>query len=153
MGRPRDDSWRGPRDCKGCGRSFEPNYREHAYHSPACWYNSKQNIEMFRSQAQSAGLKGGSVRGAQLRAVGTGYSKSPGLDVHEHRAVAEVILGRRLLPGEVVHHEDLNKRNNDPDNLIVFPNQAAHAHHHKMDHCLKECVCPGIRLAEEVRPK
>ena len=50
---------------------------------------------------------------------------------HEHRIVAERMLGRPLLPGEVVHHIDRDKRNNDPSNLMVFPSQAAHAKWHK----------------------
>lgn len=39
---------------------------------------------------------------------------------YEHRLVAEQKLGRRLLPGEVAHHKDENKQNNDPDNLEVL---------------------------------
>lgn len=35
--------------------------------------------------------------------------------------VAERMLGRKLKPGEVVHHIDGNKRNNAPENLMVFP--------------------------------
>lgn len=50
---------------------------------------------------------------------------------HEHRVVAEKMLGRPLKKGEVVHHKDENKHNNDPSNLIVFENQAEHARHHK----------------------
>ena len=49
---------------------------------------------------------------------------------HEHRVVAEQMLGRKLKPGEVVHHIDGNKRNNSPDNLMVFSSQADHARYH-----------------------
>lgn len=49
---------------------------------------------------------------------------------HEHRIVAERVLGRALLPNEVVHHKDDNKHNNDPVNLAVFPTQAHHARCH-----------------------
>lgn len=51
-------------------------------------------------------------------------------NICEHWLVAEQKLGRHLLPGEVVHHEDGNKRNNHPDNLRVFPNHAAHMAYH-----------------------
>lgn len=49
---------------------------------------------------------------------------------HEHRAVAEKMLGRSLRDGEVVHHMDGNKRNNSPDNLMVFASQKEHAEYH-----------------------
>jgi HNH endonuclease len=45
---------------------------------------------------------------------------------YEHRVVAEQKLGRRLRPGEQVHHLDENKQNNDPANLEVVANFAAH---------------------------
>jgi hypothetical protein len=39
---------------------------------------------------------------------------------HEHRVVAETMLGRPLQRGEVVHHQDENKLNNDPSNLLIM---------------------------------
>ena len=65
-----------------------------------------------------------SLRG---RGSGKGYIKVNG--VHEHRLVAEKKLGRALLPGEVVHHIDGNKRNNSPDNLKVMT-QSDHIREH-----------------------
>lgn len=49
---------------------------------------------------------------------------------HEHRIVAEAVLGRDLAPGEVVHHIDLNKHNAHPSNLAVFPDQSHHMRCH-----------------------
>lgn len=60
---------------------------------------------------------------------GRTYAKKNGKP--EHRRVAEEMLGRPLKKGEVVHHEDENKRNNDPSNLKVFASQAEHAKYHK----------------------
>lgn len=40
--------------------------------------------------------------------------------VPQHRLVAEDTIGRRLLPGETVHHHDEVKTNNSPDNLGVM---------------------------------
>lgn len=40
--------------------------------------------------------------------------------VHEHRVVAEKILGRKIKPDEHVHHIDFDKHNNNPSNLAVM---------------------------------
>ncbi len=44
----------------------------------------------------------------------------------EHRWVMEQHLGRYLEPGEVVHHRDENRSNNDLSNLQLFSCQAEH---------------------------
>ena len=46
--------------------------------------------------------------------------------VLEHRLTMEEKLGRYLRPGEVVHHRDKNKLNNNPANLILYARNADH---------------------------
>lgn len=50
--------------------------------------------------------------------------------VYEHRLVAERKIGRPLKPGEVVHHIDHVRSNNDPNNLIIFASDEDHRRYH-----------------------
>ena len=51
---------------------------------------------------------------------------------HIHRVIAEQMIGRPLIKGEIVHHIDGNKQNNDPANLQVMT-QSEHMRLHFAD--------------------
>ena len=69
------------------------------------------------------------IRATKLN-TGEGKSYTKKYGRHEHRAIAEQILGRELLPGETVHHIDGDKRNNDPRNILILESQSEHAKLH-----------------------
>ena len=50
--------------------------------------------------------------------------------VFEHRLVMEKILGRFLSRSEIVHHIDGNRKNNNPNNLMVFSSASDHQKYH-----------------------
>lgn len=52
---------------------------------------------------------------------------------HIHRIVAEQKLGRKLRPGEIVHHKDGDKQNYLPENLEILDSQKEHAKVHQKD--------------------
>lgn len=109
--------------CHHCGASFDRSLEQirrakYSFCSVAC----KRANPDFRTYA--ARQNGDKQRG---RGAGKTYRKLNGR--HEHRVVMERVLGRALVPGEIVHHKDGNKRNNVPANLEVMT-QSEHARLH-----------------------
>jgi len=86
--------------------------------------------------------------------LGTGegktYTKYYGR--HAHRVVAEQKLGRKLKKNEVVHHIDGNRRNNNPDNLMVFSSSADHMRYHAQIRNFFESGGIPLNPVKEVMP-
>jgi len=60
------------------------------------------------------------------------YIGKDGEKIYIHREVMENKLGRKLKKGELAHHKDNNKRNNNPDNLEVTNKNDHGKHHYKV---------------------
>jgi hypothetical protein len=116
------------RSCEGCGSPFLPprKSRLQRFCGHRCAF--LKIGEKVRAAASTPEARAKNADARRGRGAGKGYIKRGGR--HEHRVVAEEILGRPLLRGEIVHHEDENKRNNAPDNLGVLASQAEHASLH-----------------------
>lgn len=141
--------------CEGCGKEFEniPGkngkvHKKKRYCTKQCWlgrYNVDDREHTLKG-AHAGGEANKLKRGISYG--GNAYVKEN--QRHQHRVIAERVLGRILADGEVVHHEDKNRKNNVLTNLIVFKSKADHNHHHHGS-CLNHgepCKCDCIRLHE-----
>ncbi len=64
--------------------------------------------------------------------------------VYEHFVVAEKLIGRLLMPKEVVHHKDHNPSNNVPENLMVLADQKEHMRQHAIERLTSLGGRPGL---------
>lgn len=62
-----------------------------------------------------------------------GYERYRDSNKLVHRHIAERKFGRKLRPGEVVHHKNRDKLDNRMSNLWVFKSQQEHYRIHKKD--------------------
>ena len=102
--------------CTVCGSLFQKvRHTTGKYCGRVCAWKARGGSDFNAKIAKESASK----RGDAQRGCGTkGYVKRDGK--HEHRIVAEHILGRPLDRKEIVHHIDGNKRNNDPSNLKIM---------------------------------
>ena len=112
--------------CQLCGALFHP------------WHGRPGKTCSRLCANRLAGREGKEKIGASQRGRGSGKSYRKFMGQHEHRKVASEAIGRLLLPGEVVHHLDGNKLNNNPSNLQVLPSQAEHARIESIHHTVSE---------------
>ncbi len=134
--------------CTYCGKSFKAyNSSKRKYCSKDCNYRGQSRefnpdgyilrplLTKMNKEINHLRMTPDIKAKLTLLRMGTGLKKSY-LKLngrHLHRQIAEMILGRTLKKGEIVHHKDGNKRNNNPENIVVMPSQREHASLHYKD--------------------
>lgn len=137
------------RICIICGNNYVPKYNKQRFCGHKCAFTKTNQEKMifFANKPEARKKQADSLRGRGLK---LSYTKKFG--VHQHRAIAEKKIGRKLGKNEVVHHIDGNKHNNSEENLEVM-NRSDHMKIHspskfktKQTHCKNGHILSGDNI-------
>jgi hypothetical protein len=152
----RDIGATGPHISRACANSGCPNTIHRA-----AWYGTPRAVRRghrvrYCSTACYMAVRWGDKPARIVSAMGYVFVKAPlsyangGRRIQEHRLVMEQLLGRRLVPGETVHHKNGDRADNRPDNLELWTRAQPAGHH---DRYAAELVAARIEIARLTTPR
>lgn len=102
----------------------------------------RKHITSEMREAINSGIRRAAVKAKGVGITSKGYLRytattRPNYDRLVHVVVMEERMGRRLRPGEVVHHIDQNKQNNELSNLQLMSNADHAALHRRLEKEMK----------------
>lgn len=134
------------RTCKHCGEEFvmvlSPSMlkrRTGEFCSRACHFKAQNTPERNRKVSVDSRFKRSAALLAKFSSKEKKRKENDYVAImlidqvgkrHEHRVVAEHMLGRSLAKGEIVHHKNGIKSDNREENIVVLPNQSVHVKIH-----------------------
>ena len=115
-----DDELDMPEKCPVCEKEFIANRRHQKYCSNRCAAKAHRKYLDIPDCLENANRKLDKTLGYVRVYVPMHPEANTWGYVYEHRVVAELMLGRRLLKNEVVHHINGNRWDNSEENLQVM---------------------------------
>lgn len=117
--------------CPVCTCDFRPKRKEQVFCSLICRQKNNGKWRLGQKTGrQSKPYVQRLTRDGHLRMYAAGHPFADGRkEMNVHDMVMEEHLGRRLLPGDVVHHKDEVKTNNELSNLVLMTH-AKHSSEH-----------------------
>jgi hypothetical protein len=131
--------------CEQCGVSYlaeRSRTRTAAFCSKRCGMLHRAETRPIRRRK---GNRSNDKRGNHILIQAPNHPFARKGFVPEHRLIVEREIGRILLEKEVVHHIDLIRDNNTPDNLVTCKTDAAHRRvHATLNDCVAELMAMGV---------
>ena len=95
----------------------------------------KKCAYIYRHSGVKSGAENSQWTGGVSLNMANGYLRINKTGQYLHKKILEDSIGRKITVTEKVHHIDMNKINNDVDNLFICSNKRTHHHiHTKMEY-------------------